>query len=134
MTQTHFCNPTGLTNPEHKSTAADLALLLRAALQNPTFRMVFTTKQFTTSQTTEHPDGLHLSSTLMSRLNGDELVKGKILGGKTGYTSAAGLCLASLAEIEGKEYILITLGAPGSHSTPQYHIQDAVTIYHRLKK
>lgn len=133
MTQTHFCNPTGLTDEEHKSTAADLAILLRAALQNSTFRMIFTTARYTTSQTMAHPEGLLLSSTLLSKLDGNELTNGKILGGKTGYTSEAGLCLASLAEIGGQEYILITLGAPGNHSTVQYHIQDAITIYTKLE-
>lgn len=133
MRQTHFCNPTGLTEAEHKSTAEDLAILLRAALQNPTFRILFTTEQYVTSQTEVHPEGLLLSSTLLSRLNGEELENGTILGGKTGYTSAAGLCLASVAEVGGKEYILVTLGAPGNHSTVQYNIQDAIMIYNRLR-
>ena len=39
---------------------------------------------------------------------------GKIMGGKTGYTDEAGHCLASMAEINGKEYILVTAaGAQG---------------------
>ena len=73
-------------------------------------------------------------STLLGRLNGTELENGKILGGKTGYTQAAGLCLASLAEVNGKEYILVTLGAPGDHSTEQTNIQDALQVYRRLEK
>ena len=56
---------------------------------------------------------------------------GKILGGKTGYTSEAGLCLASFAEIYGREYILVTAGAAGNTGNP-LHVQDAVTIYNRL--
>ena len=40
-----------------------------------------------------------------------EVTDGEILGGKTGYTKAAGLCLASLAKVEGQEYILVTAGA-----------------------
>lgn len=134
MKNTHFCNPTGLTAQGHQSTAADLAKLLRTALQEPTFREVFTTKQYTTGATPQHPEGLCLSSTLLSKLSGNELAEGKILGGKTGYTSAAGLCLASLAEINGKEYILITLDAPGNHSTAQYNIQDAICVYNRMVK
>ena len=55
-------------------------------------------------------------------------------GGKTGYTDAAGLCLASLAVVNGKEYILVTLGAPGNHATEQTNIMDAVQVYHRLEK
>lgn len=57
----------------------------------------------------------------------------KILGGKTGYTAAAGLCLASLATVQGREYILVTLGAPGSHITEQFNIQDAISVYRKLE-
>ena len=42
------------------------------------------------------------------------------------YFIAAGLCLASLAVVNEKEYILVTLGAPGNHATEQTNIMDAV--------
>ena len=134
MLNTHYANPTGLTTPDHKTTVTDLAKLLCAALNNETFRTVFTTEAYTSTATPQHPEGLTFSSTLLSRLNGEEIPGGKILGGKTGYTSAAGLCLASLAEIGGREYLLITLDAPGDHSTEPFHIQDAVRVYRRLAK
>ena len=38
--------------------------------------------------------------------------------GKTGFTDKAGLCLVSSAEVKGKEYILITVGAEEAHSNP----------------
>ncbi len=135
MSRTHFSNPTGLTEADHYSTAADLAKLLRAALQNETFRTIFTTGQYMSTPTEQHPEGVRLASTLLSRLNGAELSGGKdtILGGKTGYTAAAGLCLASLARVKGKEYILVTLGAPGNHATTQTNIQDAIEVYRRLE-
>ena len=134
MKHTHFANCTGLTSPEHYSSAADLAVLLQAALNNETFRTVFTTGQYTSSVTAQHPKGLYMASTLLSRLDGGEVTGGQILGGKTGYTDAAGLCLASLAVVNGKEYILVTLGAPGNHATEQTNIMDAVQVYRRLEK
>lgn len=67
-------------------------------------------------------------------MTGTELHSGRILGGKTGYTGEAGLCLASLAEVKGREYILVTAGAGGDHSTAPYHIEDAVTIYRRVSR
>ena len=114
MKNTHFCNPIGLTETEHYSTAADLA---------------------TSTPTAQHPEGVSFASTLLSKLNGSELSDGqdKILGGKTGYTAAAGLCLASLATVQGREYILVTLGAPGSHITEQFNIQDAISVYQKLE-
>lgn len=134
MKHTHFANCTGLTSPEHYSSAADLAVLLQAALNNETFRTVFTTGQYTSSVTAQHPKGLYMASTLLSRLDGGEVTGGQILGGKTGYTDVAGLCLASLAVVNGKEYILVTLGAPGNHATEQTNIMDAVQVYRRLEK
>ena len=60
MKHTHFANCTGLTSPEHYSSAADLAVLLQAALNNETFRTVFTTGQYTSSVTAQHPKGLYI--------------------------------------------------------------------------
>ena len=54
---------------------------------------------------------------------------GEIEGGKTGYTSEAGQCLASLAKVDDVEYILVT----GGPSTEPYHIEDAKTVYNRIK-
>ena len=59
---------------------------------------------------------------------------GEILGGKTGYTSEAGLCLASLARIGDTEYILVTAGAAGDHQTKAYHILDAESVYGQIGK
>lgn len=128
MKNTHFTNATGLTDTEHYSSAADMAKLLQAALHNTTFRTIFTTEA-----TAQHPEGVSLTSTLLGKLDGTELPTGtRIEGGKTGYTAAAGLCLASLAIVNGKEYILVTLAAPGDHGTEQYNIRDAVQVYRKL--
>ena len=134
MTATHFCNPTGLHDPEHVSTVRDMARLTEAALQNETFRKLFTTERYTVPATNCHPQGFTMHSTLLSQLDGTELHSGRILGGKTGYTGEAGLCLASLAEVKGREYILITAGAGGNHGTAPYHIEDAVTVYRRVSR
>lgn len=133
MKNTHFTNATGLTDTEHYSSAADMAKLLQAALHNTTFRTIFTTEHYTTTATAQHPEGVSLTSTLLGKLDGTELPTGtRIEGGKTGYTAAAGLCLASLATVNGKEYILVTLAAPGDHGTEQYNIRDAVHVYRKL--
>ena len=133
MKNTHFTNATGLTDTEHYSSAADMAKLLQAALHNVTFRTIFTTEHYTTTATAQHPEGVSLTSTLLGKLDGTELPAGaQIEGGKTGYTAAAGLCLASLATVNGKEYILVTLAAPGDHGTEQYNIRDAVHVYRKL--
>lgn len=130
MASTHFCNPAGLHDPEHVSTVRDMARLLRAAMQNE----MFPTARYTVPPTNLHPDGFTMESTFWSELDGTELRRGKFLGGKTGYTSAAGLCLASAAQVKGKRYILVTAGAQGNHNTEPYHVDDAVNVCRQLAR
>ena len=63
MTATHFCNPTGLHDPEHVSTVRDMARLTEAALQNETFCKLFTTERYTVPATNCHPQGFTMHST-----------------------------------------------------------------------
>lgn len=133
MKNTHFTNSTGLHNKEHYSTVKDLALLLEYALQNASFREIFTATRHSTGATKLHPDGITFNSTLFKNMMCPDFNGGSILGGKTGYTSKAGLCLASLAIKDNKEYILVTAGANGNHSTEPFHILDAIYVYSSLK-
>ncbi|MCH1626726.1 D-alanyl-D-alanine carboxypeptidase family protein [Ferdinandcohnia quinoae] len=132
MDNTHFTNVTGLHNPDHYTTVKDLSILLKVALKNDTFRTIFTAERYSTSPTNLHPDGITFKSTMFKNIGTNELDNGQIIGGKTGYTEEAGLCLASLAEINGEEYILITTGAPGNHQTEQFNITDALLVYGEL--
>ena len=129
MDGTHFCDSTGLHNPDHYSTAKDMAVLLQYALKNDTFREIAESPWHSTPGTNLHPDGITYYSTMFKNLSETSVTGGKILGGKTGFTNAAGSCLASFAEIEGVEYILVTAGAMDG-GTP--NITDAVTVYNRL--
>ena len=129
MNNTHFTNATGLHDKNHYTTVKDLATLLGYALKNNTFREIFTSSRHTTQPTNKHPDGITFYSTLFEKLDEPDIIGGKIIGGKTGYTEEAGLCLASLAKKGGKEYILVTVGARGNHKSEQYNITDALTIY-----
>ncbi|MGW8115154.1 D-alanyl-D-alanine carboxypeptidase family protein [Caproicibacterium sp. NSD3] len=132
MKNTHFANSTGLQNESHYTTVKDLSILLTYALQNKTFREIFTSSSHSTAATNKHQDGITFTSTLSKSLKGHTFPDGEILGGKTGYTDEAGLCLASLARVDGKEYILVTVGAKGDHETEQYDIDDACEVYKEL--
>lgn len=134
MTDTHFSNTTGLHDTNHYTTVSDLAVLLEYALKNPEFRKIFTSSYYTVEPTNMHPDGFTMQSTLFENLGDQNIKGGRILGGKTGYTDEAGLCLASLAEVNEEEYILITAHAAGSHETEQYHINDALNAFGQLEK
>lgn len=129
MDGTHFTNACGLQDKKHKTTLKDLSLLLREALKNETFRELFTSSRHSTPGTNLHPDGITVRSTLFEKLSDPKVPDGEILGGKTGFTDEAGLCLASLAEINGKEYVLLTAGAPGNNKGEPLHILDAQAVY-----
>lgn len=130
--KTHFCNATGLHNPDHYSTVKDISILLKYALQYEDFRQAFSSSRYSTRPTNQHPDGFTFRSTMFKYMDSTEVVGGEIIGGKTGYTEEAGLCLASLAEVDGKEYILVTAKANGTHQTEQFHILDAINVYSQI--
>ncbi len=129
LENTHFCNTTGLHADDHYSSAKDIADLLRYALKNRTFREIIESPYHSTPGTNVHPDGITFYSTMFKNLSDTEVIDGQIMGGKTGFTSEAGCCLASFAEIDDIEYILVTAGAYQA-GTP--HIDDAVKLYNRL--
>lgn len=131
MKNTNFMNSTGLHDSEHYSTAYDMALLLKYALHNDAFRDVIESHFHSTPANNVHPDGITYYSTMFKNMSDTSVTGGEILGGKTGYTSEAGHCLASFAQIYDREYILVTAGA-AADAMGVPHILDAKTIYNRL--
>ena len=104
LMNTHFQNSNGLHAPEHYTTAKELAMLSAYAMQNETFREIVGT-------TYRVCEGC---SSMRSFRN-----KNKFLteypgcnGVKTGYTKAAGKCLAFAAERDGMQLIGTVLNAP----------------------
>ncbi len=133
MNDTNFTNVCGFYNYDHYSTAADISLLLQYSLKNDDFFEVFTSETYYT-ETDQHTSGITLSSTMFSVMDEPYITGGKMLGGKTGFTDQSGLCLASIAEVDGEYYMLVTMGAPGSHYTEPMHVNDALTVYERLSE
>jgi D-alanyl-D-alanine carboxypeptidase (penicillin-binding protein 5/6) len=134
MEDTHFENVTGLHSDNHYTTVKDLSILLSYALQKDIFREIFTSSSHSTAPTNKHPGGITFYSTMFEKLGNQIISDGEILGGKTGYTKEAGLCLASLAKVDKQEYILISAGAKGDHRSEQYHITDALSVYSSIVK
>ena len=133
-TNTNFINSTGLQDINHRTTARDMLTILRYALKNDLFRTIFTTESYTTGSTNMREEGFTFKSTVYRAFTNNDFEMGNIIGGKTGYTVEAKLCLSTLARTPAAEYILITLGAgEGDNNTP-YHVMDAVTIYDKYTK
>ena len=100
MTDSHFVNPHGLDADGQYSSAADLAKLMGTVLnQNDLISIIG--KRFTSCRG-------------QSYVNHNKLLWScpGCLGGKTGYTQAAGRCLVSCCEREGTRLICVTLSAP----------------------
>jgi len=108
MKNTHFCNPEGLEDENHYSTAYDMALLGACAAKNLDFIQISSTKTATFDYGT--PVITHYFSNhnkLLTRNKYDG-----INGLKTGYTKAAGRCLVSSVVRNGVNLICVTLNAP----------------------
>ncbi|MCI9516609.1 MAG: D-alanyl-D-alanine carboxypeptidase [Lachnospiraceae bacterium] len=133
MENTHFVNASGLHDPGHYTTAADMAKLMEYALRNDTFKEIASSAWHSTEPTDMHPDGITVYNTLFGSMTEEIRDSGIITGGKTGYTGEAGLCLASFAEINGETFILVTAGADGNHETEQFHVLDAYAVYRAIK-
>ncbi|MHB1151881.1 MAG: D-alanyl-D-alanine carboxypeptidase family protein [Eubacteriales bacterium] len=136
FTHTAFVNASGLHSPKHYSTAYETALLFAYALKNETFRQIITSQEYTTAPTNMHAEGLIMRSTVRSAFKKAGLEMYPILGGKTGYTPEAKLCLASFVTIEyngvDKDFILVTLGAGDGTYETQYHAMDAYEVFRTI--
>lgn len=103
MKDTHFVNPHGLDNNGvgNKSSAYDMALLTKVAMQNETFKKIFGTKEYkaTSNLKTYDWDG-------KNRLYG---MYKYATGGKTGYTDAARKTLVTTASKDNKNLVIVTL-------------------------
>ena len=106
LTDTRFSNPHGLDADGHYTTARELALIARAALQDPVFRQICSTKRKTIP--------LHGTEGVRLLLNHNKLLDSykDCIGVKTGFTRKTGRCLVSAAERDGVTLIAVTLGAP----------------------
>jgi len=101
----HFVNPHGLTEPDHYTTAYDLALITREALKNPIFAEIVSMPQATLTYENLHRDVvLHNTNRLLHMLPGAD-------GVKTGTTAAAGNCLIASATRDEHKLIAVVLHA-----------------------
>ena len=84
----HFANPSGLNNEEHYVSAYDMALITRAAFENPTFAKIVETTYYKLPPNQKNPEGQGISPG-NKLVNWPQYYRPDVLGGKTGYTSIA---------------------------------------------
>ena len=121
LRNSHFANSHGLDAEGHYSCARDLALITAAAMENPTFCRFFATK-------TRHVHGYDLQNhnQLLWSLDG-------CIGGKTGYTNAAGRILVSATEREGMRLIVVTLCDPDDWTDHRTLVEKCFAEYRLVR-
>ena len=129
MKNTHFSNPHGLDNTEnHYSTAYDMALLTRYAMQNETYVKIAGTKVHRAPNSSENWDYVWRNKNkLLTQLYE------YTTGGKTGYTKLAKRTLVSTATKNEHELIAVTLNAPDDWNDHIKMYESAFKEYKPIK-
>ncbi len=118
MTNTHFANAHGFHDDNHYTTAEDMAVLARYAMQNEMFRKIVSTGLYRIPPTNKYQEERVLSSTnhLISRYRNTKLFYKYAIGIKTGFTDEAGNCLVSAATKDDMELICVVMNATNLNS------------------
>ncbi len=116
LENTHFVTPHGLDDPEHYTTAYELAKLADYALKNETFARVVNTKDYTVT-INGYPKAISNTNELLGYLNG-------VNGVKTGFTNNAGRCLVTSVNRNGFEIITVVLQA----DTKKIRTNDSINL------
>ena len=126
----HFTNCVGLYDENHYCSIYDMAMILKAAVENDLAREVLTAHTYTTSATEQHPEGITISNWFLRRIE-DKDTKGTVVCAKTGFVAQSGNCAASYEEtVSGKHYICVTANAHSSWRC----IYDHVAVYQEYTK
>lgn len=123
----HFTNCVGLYDKEHYCTVYDMAVIMKAAMENELCREFLSAHTYTTTPTPEHPEGIIISNWFLRRIE-DKDTGGEVIGAKTGYVVQSGSCAVSYGTFGGgTPYICVTAGSSSSWRC----IYDQVEIFNR---
>ncbi len=126
----HFTNCVGLYDEDHYCTVYDMAVIMKAAVQNEMCREFLSLHTYTTTATEQHPEGITISNWFLRKIE-DKDTGGEVICAKTGYVTESKSCAVSYATCaDGNPYICVTTGA---HSGWRC-IYDHVEIYNRYVK
>ncbi len=113
MVDTHYTNAAGLPDPEHYSSAADTARMVQALIARfPEYYGYYSERAFTWNEIEQYNRNRMLWQ--------DSTVDGV----KTGYTEAAGYCLATSANRDGMRLISVVMGA----SSPAARVEHSKSL------
>ena len=123
---THFTNAAGFYDDNHYTTPYDMAMIIKAAVENDLCREVMSAHTYITPITEEHPEGILISNWFLRRIE-DKDSGGLVLCAKTGFVSQSGNCAASyMISNSGKPYVCVT----GHAHSAWRAIYDHVGLYY----
>ncbi len=117
-TGTHFCNPCGLHEEDHYTTACDLYLIAKEAMKDVTFRDIVSTVQHRMAKTNLHEERIIYTTNQLIFSSFQPWSYANCLGIKTGHTSQAGNCFVGYAEYGDAKLFSVVLGC--SDSSKEY--------------
>lgn len=131
---THFVNPHGLYDPDQYTTARDMYLIARYAMELPEFMDIVSTYTVDIGHTNKHEGESNLFSTIKLMSKSSEYYYEPVRGIKSGTLPESGRCLVTSASQDGFNYLLVTLGAPqyddaGQELTERLDYKDHINLY-----
>ena len=114
-TNSNFRNPNGLTNSDHYTSPRDMARIADACFRNPAFLAIEKSTVYHFPATINRPDGTTIAMGHKMIAPGGAQYYDGILGGKTGYTSAAGNTLVTCVERDGIRLITVIMKSRSTH-------------------
>ena len=124
---THFANPNGLPDEDHYTTSYDMALIAREAFKNKTFRTITGTRAYNIPPTNKHDVQTPLNNhhAMLNFYKTSKYLYEGCMGGKTGYTVAAGNTLVTYATRKGMTLVCVVMNAPSpGYYTDTIHLFD----------
>ena len=114
-TNSNFRNPNGLTNSDHYTSPRDMARIADACFRNPAFLAIEKSTVYHFPATINRPEGTTIAMGHKMIAPGGAQYYNGILGGKTGYTSAAGNTLVTCVERDGIRLITVIMKSRSTH-------------------
>lgn len=130
-TDTHFVNPSGIHSDDHYSTAYDLSLIARYAMQNETFRQFVCKTSCSLPATSLYAaeDRIFHTTNALLRPDDSSNYDSRAIGIKTGYTRYAGNCLIAESSYHGLEFISVILGANPNEEEVSQRYSDTKELF-----
>lgn len=131
---THFTNPHGLHDDDHYTTAYDLYLMAKAAMEYEVFRTIVSTGRYVLPATNLSGERvLHSTNLFLTNWFVIGYTYSRAIGIKTGYTGEAGRCLASAAvDDQGRTFYCIVLGSEFAYDEDGNYIRYSFSESERL--